>query len=134
MFFQTYFGRGAVFLACEDENPVGYVFFNTRPKYSLYARLGIAEIQDLNVRPDFRRRGHAKKLILHCENRAKDRGDTMIGISVGVGAPYGPAQILYAEMGYRPDGNGITYDRGQVDHGMSVKVDDDLCLMLIKTL
>lgn len=132
--FQTYFGRGTVFLLLEEGVPAGYVFLNQKPKYHLYARLGIAEIQDLNVHSDYRRRGHAKKLIQHCENLAREAGDEMIGISVGLTAEYGLAQILYASIGYHPDGNGVTVDRGQVAHGTTVKLDDDLCLMLIKTL
>ena len=113
---------------------VGYVFFNSQPKYNLYKRLGIAEIQDLNVHPDHRRQGYATMLIQACENISVESGDNMIGISVGLTADYGPAQRLYNKLGYEPDGNGVTYDRQAVEHGAKMSVDDDLCLMLIKTL
>ena len=57
-----------------------------------------------------------------------------MGISVALGASYGPAQRLYATLGYMPDGNGVTYDRMAVGFGEMRPVDDDLCLMMVKDL
>ena len=109
----------------------GYAVLNQQPKYTLYQRLGIAEIQDIFVLPEYRGQGIATALIKHCEGQTdKD----MIGISVPVSPQFGAAQRLYIKMGYMPDGNGVTYYREIVMHNSSVKVDDDLCLMLVKDL
>jgi GNAT superfamily N-acetyltransferase len=109
----------------------GFCVLNYSPQYSLYQRLGIPEIQDIFVLPDARRQGVATTLIQYCEGLCdKDA----IGISVPVGADYGPAQSLYAQCGYIPDGNGVTYNREFVPNNTTVKIDDNLCLMLIKNL
>lgn len=112
----------------------GYAMLNWSPIYALYKRLGIPEIQDMNVHPDHRRQGIATTLIKHCENLARDKGKQEMGISVGLYTDYGRAQRLYAKMGYLPDGNGVTYDREIVQPFSIHPVDDDLCLMLIKPL
>lgn len=113
----------------------GYAMINWHPAYPLYRRLNIAEIQDLYIHPDFRRRGLARYLIAHCEQNAKDAGHSQIGISVGLHSGYGPAQRLYAGMGYMPDGNGIAYDnQGVTPHSKPYPIDDYLCLMMVKEL
>ena len=75
----------------------GYAVLNHKPKYSLYARLGIPEIQDVYVLPDYRGQGIASALINHCEKQAPF---DMIGISVSVSPKYSVAQRLYAKLGY----------------------------------
>jgi GNAT superfamily N-acetyltransferase len=109
----------------------GFVVLNRKPKYSLYQKLGIPEIQDVFVFPDYRRQGLATALIRFCEEKA---GTDMIGISVPISHRYGGAQRLYSRLGYIPDGNGVTYNREIINHNSGVKVDDDLCLMLVKDL
>ncbi len=109
----------------------GFAILNHAPKYAFYKRLGIPEIQDVFVLPEFRGQGIATALITHCENQIS--GD-MVGISVPVSSKFGIAQRLYYKLGYTPDGNGVTYDREPVMHNSSAKVDDDLCLMLVKDL
>lgn len=109
----------------------GFVILNHEPKYPLYARMGIPEIQDIFVLPNYRGQGVATALIRHCE--AMTNTD-MIGISVPVSPQFGAAQCLYAKLGYRPDGQGVTYDRQHVYHNSSVQVDENLCLMLLKDL
>lgn len=132
--FYEYFQRGIVFGAFDDGALCGFSLYNACPKYHIYQRLSIPEIQDLIIHPNFRRRGFARAIITACEAHAIEQGQDMIGISVGVSAKFGAAQCLYASMGYRPDGQGVTYDRGQVAHGARFPVDDDLCLMLVKEL
>lgn len=112
----------------------GFVILNWKPQYALYRRLGMPEIQDLNVVPEARRQGIATALIHHCENLARARGCTHMGIAVGLDSSYGAAQRLYMKMGYVPDGNGITYDREPVGRGEVRPVDDDLCLMMVRDL
>lgn len=113
---------------------VGYGLLNWKPKYRLYENLNIPEIQDLNVLPEYRRRGIAKALIRECEEKAAVKGHQEMGISFGLTKEYGYAQKLYISLGYVPDGFGVTYDREPVPHGQLKAVDDNLCLMLIKKL
>tara|TARA_B100001750_G_C15518740_1_gene609613 strand:+ start:3185 stop:3655 length:471 start_codon:yes stop_codon:yes gene_type:complete len=109
----------------------GYVVLNLQPSYGIYSRIGIAEIQDLYVLPNHRREGVATALIRFCEQQVTT---DMVGISVPVSPQFGAAQRLYYRLGYEPDGNGVTYDREPIAHGSLVKLDDCLCLMMVKDL
>ncbi|MCB1556323.1 MAG: GNAT family N-acetyltransferase [Alphaproteobacteria bacterium] len=127
-----------VFLAHIDDGqgtaPVGYGILNHAPRYALYKRLGMPEIQNLYVHPDWRGRGVAGALMDYCEAQVRGAGGAMIGVSVGLTKEYGPAQRLYVKRGYVPDGYGVTRDREPVPVGAVIPVDDDLCLMLVKDL
>jgi hypothetical protein len=57
-----------------------------------------------------------------------------VGISVPVSPDFGVAQQLYYKLGYKPDGNGVTYDRATLTHDCRVKLDENLCLMMVKDL
>lgn len=133
-YFEEALDRCEIYMASANDILAGFCLLNFRPRYSLYRRLNIPEIQDINVLPEQRRRGIATALIQHCENIAKKRGCDHIGISVGLSKDYGPAQILYAKLGYIPDGNGVTYDREAVAPERAYRIDDDLSLMLIKKI
>ena len=126
-------GRRELYILRKDGKDCGYGILNWTPRYSLYKRLGIAEVQDVNVIPEYRRQGIASNFIEYCEKTAQDKGHEMIGISVGLTADYGAAQALYVKRGYIPDGNGVSYDREAVSSGDNLPIDDDLCLMLIKS-
>lgn len=123
-----------IFIAALDGREAGYGLLNFSPKYALYRKLEIPEIQDLNVIPDTRRNGVGAALISHCEGIIREAGHTQAGISVGLTKDYGPAQRLYAKLGYIPDGFGVTYDRQPVPPMSLQRVDDNLCLMLVKEL
>ena len=123
-----------ILIASEEGKDVGFAMLNFTPKYALYKKLDIPEIQDLNVIPDARQKGVATVIVNKCEELAEEQGKTQIGISVPLNASYGPAQRLYIKLGYMPDGNGITYDREQVDAVSRYPADDDLCLMMLKAL
>ena len=127
-------GTSQTWIIKSGNSPAGYCLLNWEPKYSLYKKLGIPEIQDLNITPNFRRQGLAKTLMAHCETQAQQKGYSQIGISVGLHAGFGPAQCLYASLGYIPDGPGVTYDRIPVIPGDSKPIDNDLCLMMVKDL
>ena len=134
-YFESVLEKDCVILiASEDERDVGFGILNFEPKYSLYQKLDIPEIQDVNVIPDARQKGVATALVMAFENIADDQGAEKIGISVGLTKDYGPAQRLYVKLDYMPDGNGITYDREGVVFGQSYTADDDLCLMMVKDL
>lgn len=127
-------GRREVLIAAVEERDVGYGILNWSPKYLLFRKLGIPEIQDLNVVPSYRQRGIASQMIGYCEDLARARGCADMGIAFGLHSSYGAAQRLYIKLGYIPDGQGATYDRRQIAFGDFKPVDDDLCLMLVKAL
>ena len=114
-----------------------YIGYGSLLKYSEYPRFkdaGIPEIHDVWIRSDMRNQGHGTKLVEHLEKIAKDEGYSRIGIGVGLYSDYGQAQKLYCQMGYLPDGNGITYNNQPVVPGNSYPVDDDLVFWLTKPL
>ena len=127
-------GRREIFLIFFQNEAAGYVIFNRAPRYSLYKRLNIPEIQDLNTVPVYRQRGLATQLIHYCEDMARSEGFEQIGISVGLHKSFGAAQRIYCKLGYVPDGYGVTYDREFVQAGELRPVDDLLCLMMVKDL
>ncbi len=57
-----------------------------------------------------------------------------MGIGFGLYADYGAAQRLYVQMGYVPDGHGLTWNNEPARAGDMVRVDDDLVLWLRKPL
>ena len=113
---------------------VAYGMLNESPRYALYEKLDIPEIQDLFVRPQYRGQGIGRSMMAYLESIAVKQGYEQCGISVPVSPRHGIAQQLYYDCGYRPDGQGITYNRKTVPYGKQATVDDDLCLMLIKNL
>ncbi len=127
-------GKRLIFGAYVEGVLVGYCMLNWKPKYHIFRKFGIPEIQDLNVIPIARRKGVARTLMAHCEDLARKKKKEQMGIAVGLLSDYGPAQRLYAKLGYLPDGCGVTYDRQPVSHGEFRSIDDDLCLMMIKDL
>ncbi|PZP56897.1 MAG: N-acetyltransferase [Micavibrio aeruginosavorus] len=127
-------GSREVMLIFKGGDLAGYAQYQKNPQYQPFRSLGIPEIQDLYILPDFRRNGLAVELIKYCENKALSEGHDMIGIGVGLYSNYGKAQRLYVKMGYEPDGGGIVYERKAVMPGQLYKVDDELCLMMIKRL
>jgi ribosomal protein S18 acetylase RimI-like enzyme len=127
-------GKREIFLAEEDGKIYGYIQLNWKPVYPLFRKMGMPEIQDLNVAPDFRRRGIASKLIDYCEDVARAQQKTEMGISVGLHVSYGPAQRLYVKQGYLPDGAGAIYDEEPIRFGEMKPVDDFLTMKLVKKL
>lgn len=123
-----------VFLAFLNNRAAAFGMLNRRPLYALFQRMGIPEIQDLNTDPAFRRQGLATAIITACEDLARAGGCTHIGIGVGLYAGYGAAQRLYVRLGYIPDGLGVVYDSQTVAPAEIRPVDDDLNLMMIKSL
>lgn len=127
-------GKRQIFIARLHGADAGFCILNWCPQYSLYRRLAMPEIQDLNVEPDSRQNGVATVLIRYCEEEARRGGAEHVGISVGLHAGFGAAQRLYVKRGYVPDGYGVTYDRQAVTAGEMRPVDDNLCLMMVKNL
>lgn len=126
-------GRSVV-LGFRDGLVCGYAAVNWEPSYSLFARLNMPELQDLNVLPDARGHGLGAMIVVACEALARERGCEQMGLAVGLTRSYGAAQRLYVRAGYLPDGYGVTYDREAIIVGRDYPVDDDLCLMMVKDL
>ena len=126
-------GTRDVLVARVDGEFAGYLTILWRPGYPHFRDQGIAEVQDMNVLPRFRRRGIATAMMDVAEARQAERAP-VAGIGVGLYADYGPAHAMYLQRGYRPDGHGITYLGRTVPPGGEVRVDDALALMLTKPL
>lgn len=126
-------GERHVWVAHAGDQLAGYVTLSWQPTYPPFRAERIPEIQDLNVLPAFRRRGIGSALLDVAETEAGSR-TTSVGIAVGLGPDYGPAQRLYVQRGYVPDGRGVACDYRTVEHGGQVVVDDDLVLCFTKAL
>lgn len=127
-------GKRQIVLAESEGRVAGYVILNFHPRYQPFRRLGIPEVQDLFVSSDVRRQGIGEMLVTSCENIARDKGMTQMGMAVGLHAGFGAAQRLYVRMGYVPDGAGVMYDRDAVHVGDMRIIDDDLTLMMVKDI
>jgi GNAT superfamily N-acetyltransferase len=99
-----------------------------------FAKKNIPEINAIWIDEDHRNQGLGTTLIKWIEDLARQEGYHQIGIGVGLYKDYGPAQRLYFQLGYIPDGNGITYKGQSTVPGQSYPLDDDLILWLTKTL
>jgi GNAT superfamily N-acetyltransferase len=126
-------GLRPVFLAIVDGEFAGYATVAWRSSYAPFLNAGIPEIQDLNVLPRFRRMHIATALLDAAEALIKTRSP-IAGIGVGLYADYGAAQSMYVRRGYVPDGRGLAYRFVTVEPLTTVTLDDDLNIMLTKSL
>lgn len=106
----------------------GYLLINWHPEYA-----SCPEIQDLNVLPQFRRRGIATALMNKAEALISERSDH-VAIGVGLHPGYNAAQRMYVLRGYAPDGQGVTWRGEYIEEGQELIADDDLVLHFIKDL
>ena len=126
-------GRRLVFVATLGQVFAGYVTVEWISGYRPFREQSVPEITDLNVLPPYRRRHVATSLVDAAESAIGGRSETA-GIGVGLYADYGPAHLMYLARGYLPDGRGVTYQAETVDPGTTVRVDDDLVLMMTRQL
>jgi GNAT superfamily N-acetyltransferase len=126
-------GHRSCLVATVDTQFAGYVTVNWMPEYAAFAESKIPEIQDLNVLPEFRRRGIATLLLDRAEQEISRTRD-IAGISVGLHPGYNEAQRLYVKRGYVPDGRGASYRYQGVKEGMQVLLDDNFLLHFTKRL
>ena len=126
-------GEVVLALACDGEAYCGHCKVVWRSAYSGFQARNIPEIQDLNVRPDYRRRGIGGRLLDAAECVISARTD-FAGIGFGLYADYGAAQRLYIKRGYVPDGRGVAYGGEPVAAGGQYAVDDNLALYLVKRI
>ncbi len=86
---RLYQGDGAYLVAWVGDEPVGHVHL---------ALTDPPELQDVSVRPEYRRRGIASALTVAAEREARDR--RFDRLRLGVSADNGAAQALYRGLGY----------------------------------
>lgn len=126
-------GARHVFVATLHDEFAGYATLNWQPTYPLFIEHKIPEVQDLNVLPQFRRRG-AGSALLDAAERCAVAVVAVVGIRVGADPSYGAAQRLYVRRGYVPDGLGLAVVDRPVSFGEYVVVDHDLLLSFTKRL
>ena len=136
--FERYFnesrsGERYAIVALVGSEYVGHVAVIWRSLYAPFRERGIPEISDLDVLESCRRRGIGTALLSEAEQKIRERS-SVAGLSVGLYADYGPAQLMYALRGYVPDANGLYTHYEVAKPGTHVKVDDDLCIYLTKGL
>jgi len=117
-----------VLVAESDGVFAGYLVINWHPKYASFP-----EIQDLNVLPQFRRRGIATALMDKAEALIAQHSDR-VAIGVGLHPGYNAAQRMYVLRGYVPDGKGVTWRGIYIKEGQELIADDDLVLHFAKEL
>ena len=94
-------GRSAYLVAEQDNRVIGQVFlkYYGTDMYPTYPNM-----EDLFVDEEFRTQGIGTLLINECENRAKEKGHTKIGLSVNPNLNK-KAKSLYEKLGYVNLGN-----------------------------
>jgi ribosomal protein S18 acetylase RimI-like enzyme len=122
-----------IIVATFDSRFAGYVTILWQSNYPMFRKLGIPEVQDLNVLPDFRQRRIGTALMDEAERIILQRSK-IAGIGVGLHSDYGSAQRMYVRRGYIPDGQGMFFGPSVVHYGKQVVVDDSLNLYFTKTL
>lgn len=123
-----------VCIAKFQDKLVGY---GSLVKVSLYPHFkdcGVPEIHDVWVTKEHRGKGFGKNIIQYLEKIAHQEHYKEIGIGVGLYKDYGRAQRLYVELGYIPDGRGVTYKYQPATPGDPYPLDDDLVIWLTKGL
>jgi len=126
--------RRIALLAVRDAGIIGYGSLLWSSQHAPFRQEGIPEIQDLVVARDHRQQGIATRLISELEGLARNSGRKQIGLGVGLYGDYGPAQRLYARLGFIPDGGGITSHNQRAPAGQTFTLDDHLLLWLVKAL
>lgn len=126
-------GALLLLIALESAKYLGHCKVVWRSNYPGFRENNIPEIQDLNVGPDYRRRGIGGRLLAEAEARITLRS-AWAGIGFGLYADYGAAQRLYIKRGYVPDGRGAHYAGAALAPGQPYPADDNLALYLVKRL
>ena len=101
-------GERSVLIACKGTEVIGYVTIVWSSGYEPFRLAGIPEIVDLNVITEHQRQGSGTALICAAEEIARSRGHRVMGISVVQSPEYAAPNRLYPQLGYVPDGRGIT--------------------------
>ncbi len=126
--------EGASLVATRGHDVVGYVAIVWESNFAGFRDRGIPLVHQVAVAGLFRRQGVATLLMDAAEQLARERGIATLGITVGLFDEYGPAQRLYGQRSYIPDGRGACRGQRPLGKGMQVTMDDDLIIWLTKDL
>ncbi len=108
--------NGSYFVAWEGEEPIGHAYL---------AVTDPPEMQDLEVRKDFQRRGVARHLIAAVEAAAVERGANRLRVEVSTSNE--GAQALYRNLGFADSGLPARVVRGTIQIRTGpIEVDDTL--------
>lgn len=127
-------GKRIVCLVRWQGKLVGYGSLLKESQYPQFHSRRIPEIHDVWVLESYRSQGLGTQLIRHLEELAQKESYTHVGIGVGLYKDYGSAQRLYMQLGYIPDGEGVSYQYKPTIPGSSYPLDDELVLWLTKPL
>jgi GNAT superfamily N-acetyltransferase len=125
---------GTSLIATSGSDAVGYVAIVWESSYARFRSRGVPLVHQIAVAEPWRRRGVATLLMDAAEQLARDRGIATLGITVGLLEEYGPAQRMYGQRGYVPDGRGACQGQRPLTKGMQVSMDHDLIIWLTKDL
>jgi GNAT superfamily N-acetyltransferase len=125
---------GASLVAAHGHDVIGYVAIVWESNFAGFRSRGIPLVHQIAVAGPYRRQGVATLLMDAAEQLARDRDIATLGITVGLSDEYGPAQRLYGQHGYIPDGRGACQGQQPLRKGMRVTMDDDLIIWLTKDL
>ena len=127
-------GDGSSLVALEQHQVVGIATLRWQSNCPGFRNRNIPLLQQIAVAGPFRRLGIASALMDAAEVLARERGHRELGISVGLFDQYGPAQRMYAQRGYVPDGRGACRGQVPIVAGETVTVDHELIIWLTKPL
>ncbi|MBV9795226.1 MAG: GNAT family N-acetyltransferase [Actinobacteria bacterium] len=125
---------GASLIARVGAGVAGYVAIVWESAYAGFRERGIPLLHQILVAEPYRRRGVATVLMDAAEQLARERGVGTLGITVGLFDEYGPAQRMYGQRGYVPDGRGACRGQFPLRAGEQVTMGHDLIVWLTKDL
>ena len=126
-------GEADTLIAYAGGSLAGFLTIRWHSNYPGFRDQNIPLIQQIEVFPQFQRRGIASQLMEHAERLIATRA-RQAGICVGLFDAYGPAQRLYARRGYVPDGQGACQDHRPLKYGETVTITHDLLIWMTKEL
>lgn len=124
-------GQRQVWVAQRQGQLLGYITLKRLCQAGPFAGR-YPEIADFNDFQGSQRQGIGTALIARAEAMARAWAPAVV-LGVGLHAGYGPAQRLYSQRGYCPDGSGVWYQDRPLAPYAACQNDDDLVLYLLKT-
>ncbi len=128
-------GESVYLIAWEGDEPVGHLNLRLRGRKlpDRARRLRAAQIEDLRVAREHRRRGVARELMRRAHDEAAAHGFRTVGLGVDIGNT--PARRLYFAEGYEESGTGqfvVSYP--YIDENGIERQAHETCTYLVKRL
>lgn len=101
-------GEGCLFVATEKDRVVGFAYATYRWRHPMDQRYHVGSLDDLYVAPDVRRQGIGERLVRAALGRMKEEDVQRVRTSAL--ASNGPAQRLYAKIGFAPASYRVSID------------------------